>query len=361
MNTAPYPNRAIVVVAPFPPGHVSDLHPRLLAPHVGATLGQPVVVENWPGASGTVALERLKDVASDGYTLMVNGFGGLAVSPHLVDVSYDPRTDFSAIIRLVSSTPLVLVVNTSLPVEDVSGLIALARKEPAKVRGGSFGVGSNSHLALTLFNRRTGLEIAHTAYSGGFETTEELAGSGFDVMFEFPPVIMHHIEARRLKPLAVTGDRRSSVLPDVPTLAEAGVPGVDITGWQGVIGPSGVRPEIITTLNSAFAQAQALPEVRRLEADGYPLDASTPEEFAGFITDEYERWGAFIRAEDIRITRTYARDATPHTIPSLDEGREFATAAKIDLNPQQRACSAPRDGSSIAGKGWHHPGSRAQG
>jgi tripartite-type tricarboxylate transporter receptor subunit TctC len=210
MNAASYPNRAITVVAPFPPGHVSDLHPRLLARHVAQTLGQPVVVENWPGASGTVALERLKNAPADGYTLMVNGFGGLAVSPHLVDVSYDPRTDFSAIIRLVSSAPLVMVVSPSLPVDAVEELIALAREEPSKVRGGSFGVGSNSHLALTLFNRRTGLEIPHTAYSGGFQTTEELARSGFDLMFEFPPVIMRHIEAGRLKPLAVTGNRRSA-------------------------------------------------------------------------------------------------------------------------------------------------------
>jgi tripartite-type tricarboxylate transporter receptor subunit TctC len=302
MNAAPYPNRAIAVVAPFPPGHVSDLHPRLLAPHVSATVGQPVVVENWPGASGTVALERLKDAAPDGYTLMVNGFGGLAVSPHLVDVAYDPRRDFSAIIRLVGSAPLVLVVNASLPVDSVAELVALARNDPGKVRGGSFGIGSNSHLALTLFNRRTGLEISHAAYSGGFETTEELAKSGFDLMFEFPPVIMRHIGAGRLKPLAVTGNRGSTVLPDIPTLAEADVPGVDITGWQGIIGPRGLPPEIVTTLNSAFAEAQALPEVRdRLEADGYTLDASTPEDFAAFISDQYERWGAFIQAEGIRL------------------------------------------------------------
>jgi tripartite-type tricarboxylate transporter receptor subunit TctC len=260
------------------------------------------MVENWPGASGTVALERLKDAAPDGYTLMVNGFGGLAVSPHLVSVGYDPRTDFSAIIRLVNSAPLVLVVSASLPVDGVDQLIALAREDPGKVRGGSFGVGSNSHLALTLFNRRTGLEIPHTAYPGGFETTEELTRSGFDLMFDFPPVVMRHTEAGALKPLAVTGDRRSTVLPDVPTLAEAGVPGVDITGWQGIIGPRDLPPEIVTTLNSAFAQFQALPDVKgRLEADGYTLDASTPEYFAAFISDQYEHWGAFIRAEGIRV------------------------------------------------------------
>jgi len=303
VNSAAYPNRPITVAAPFPPGHVSDLHPRLLAPHVADVLKQHVSVENWPGRSGAAALERLKAVEPDGYTVMLHGYGGLAVTPHLVDVNYDPRTDFSPIIRLVRGAPLVLVVHSSLPVESVDELIALARKSPEKVRGGSFGVGSNSHFALIVFNRRTNLEIPHSAYAGGFETTEDLARSGFDLMFEFPPVIMRHIEAGRLKPLGVTGSRRSSALPDVPTLVEAGVPGVDVVGWQGIIGPRGVPPAIVTALNSAFAEAQAIPNVReRLERDGYELDESSPDEFAAFIADQYERWGTFIRAEGIHVT-----------------------------------------------------------
>jgi tripartite-type tricarboxylate transporter receptor subunit TctC len=302
LNSPPYPSRAIAVVAPFPPGHVSDLHPRLVAPHVAETLQQPVTVENWPGASGTAALERLKDVAPDGYTVMMHGFGGLAVTPHLVNVTYDPRTDFSPIIKLVS-VPLVLVVNASLPVDNVDELIALARRDPDRVKAGSFGVGSNSHLALTLFNRSTGLEIPHTAYTGGFETTEDLVKSGFDLMFEFPPVVMPHIAAGRLKPLAVTADRRSTVLPDTPTLQDAGLRGVQITGWQGIIGPKGLPREVITTLNSAFAEAHAIPDVKdSMEADGYRIEAGTAEEFAAFITDEFERWGDLIRAEGIRVS-----------------------------------------------------------
>jgi tripartite-type tricarboxylate transporter receptor subunit TctC len=302
MNAGPYPNHAIAVVAPFPAGHVSDLHPRLLAPHVAEALAQPVIVENWSGASGTVALERLRDAAPDGYTVMMHGFGGLAVTPHLVKVSYDSRTDFSPIIRLMS-VPLVLVVNASLPVGGVDELIALARENPGRVKGGSFGIGSNSHLALTLFNRSTGLEIPHTPYSGGFDTTEDLVKSGFDLMFEFPPVVMRHVAAGRLKPLAVTANRRSPVLPDIPTLEEAGIRGVEITGWQGLIGPHGLPREIITTLNSVFAHAQGIPEVRHsMQADGYNIEDGTPEDFAAFITDEYERWGALIEAEGIRVT-----------------------------------------------------------
>jgi tripartite-type tricarboxylate transporter receptor subunit TctC len=299
---AAYPDRPITVAAPFPAGHVSDLHPRLLAPHVAAALGQPVTVENWPGASGTAALERLRDAAPDGYTVMLHGFGGLAVTPHLVSVAYDPRTDFSAIVKLASA-PLVLVVNPALGVDGVDALIALARENPGEIRGGSFGIGSNSHLALTLFNRSTGLGIPHRAYTGGFETTEDLVRSDFDLMFEFPPAVIRHLAAGRLTPVAVTSSRRSTVLPDVPTLAEAGIPGVEIVGWQGLIGPKGMSRQIVGTLSSVFVEAQTIPEVSfALEADGYILESGTPEEFGAFIREEYERWGTLIRTEGIRVT-----------------------------------------------------------
>jgi tripartite-type tricarboxylate transporter receptor subunit TctC len=298
--TGAYPNRAISVVAPFPPGHVSDLQSRLLAPHVADALQQPVAVDNWPGAGGTVALERLRDTPADGYTVMMHGFGGLAVTPHLVDVAYDPRTDFAAVVKLVSA-PFVLVTSPSLPVEDVDELVALARKQPSRVKGGSFGVGTNSHLALILFNRTTGLEIPHTAYPGGFETTEDLVECGFDLMFEFPPVVMRHIEAGHLKPLALTGTRRSSALPNIPTLKEIGVGDMEITGWQGIIGPRDLPLEVVTTLNSAFAGAQVIPEVKEsMQRDGYNSEAGTPEAFAAFIREEFERWGALIREEGIR-------------------------------------------------------------
>lgn len=165
-----------------------------------------------------------------------DAWGGLAVTPHLVEVNYDPRTDFSAIIKLVTA-PLVLVVNASLPVNDVHELIALVRKEPAQVLGGSFGVGSNSHLALILFNHSTGLEISHTAHPGGFETTSDLVMRGFDLMFEFPPVILGHVTAGRLKPLAVTGTRRSTALPHTPTQEEAGIRGVEVPGGRDSSAP----------------------------------------------------------------------------------------------------------------------------
>lgn len=300
MTVASYPNHPVVVAAPFPPGHVSDLHARLLAPYVGEALHQPVTVDNWAGAGGTVALERLKGVAPDGYMLMMHGYGGLAVAPHLVKVNYDPIKDFTPIVKLVTA-PLVLVVSASLPVNNVDQLIALAGNVSSAVRGGSFGMGTNSHLALILFNRRTGLDISHSAYPGGFATTDDLVGSAFDLMFDFPPVVMPSIEAGHLKPLAVTSKRRSAALPDVPTLEETGIQGVDITGWPGrIIGPKGLTSPIVTKLNAVFAEAQDIPEVRRrLEAQGLDVDSGTSEDFAEFITAEFERWGSFIEEEGI--------------------------------------------------------------
>ena len=290
-----YPAREVRLVAPFPEGHVTDLHARLLAPHMAEALSQQVIVDNWAGESGTVPLERLKNTEPDGYTLMMHGYGGLALAPHLMRVNYDPTRDFTAIALLVTA-PLVLVANASLPVQSVADLVALATEDPTSVRGGSFGNASNSRLALALFNRGAGLEISHTAFAGGFDTTSDLVSRAFDVMFEFPPVVMPHITAGRLKPLAVTSKRRSAALPSVPTLEEAGVEGVEMVGWQGIIGPAGIAPEIVDKLNNLVNAIQEIGEIRAsMEADGYHPEAGTPAEFAAFIDYEYRRWGPIIR------------------------------------------------------------------
>jgi tripartite-type tricarboxylate transporter receptor subunit TctC len=296
-----FPDHPIVVVAPFPPGHVSDLQPRLMAPHLSAAIGQPVNVENWTGASGTAALERLKAAAPDGYTIIVHGVGGLAITAHLLEVGYDPVADFTPITKLVSA-PMVLVATSSLPVATVQEFVAYAKAHPDKVKGGSFGNGTNSHLALILFNRSAGLEISHTPYPGGEETMTDLVAGRFHVMFDFPPVVRPHLAAGRLKALGLTGDKRPRIaLPDVPTLAEAGITGVDITGWQGVLDPKRLPEQVLSRLNAVFGAVQELPEVKNArEADGYILEAGTPEEFGRLIKDEHERWGALIRAEGIR-------------------------------------------------------------
>lgn len=300
MSFTSYPEREIRLVAPFPPGHVSDLHLRVLAPHVAEALQQPVTVENWSGESGTAALERLKQSPPDGYTLMMHGYGGLALAPHLLEVGYQPAEDFTAIVKLVTA-PLVLVANASLPVDGLDGLMAFVRQEPGRVQGLSFGHGSNSRLALALFTSATGLDIPHTAYPGGFDTIAELLANDSAVMFEFPPAVMPHIAAGRLKALAVTTKGRSGALPDVPTLEEEGVEGVEMTGWQGIIGPLGIPPDVVDKLNATFKQVHDVDDVRHsMEADGYQLEVGTPEDFAAFIRYEYERWGNIIKEAGLR-------------------------------------------------------------
>jgi len=296
-----FPNRPIVLVVPFPLGHPSDFAARRIAPRLADLLHQPVTVENWPGASGTTGAERMKHKAPDGYTLMIHGVNGFAIAPHVMEVGYDPIRDFSPVMKL-HSAPLVLVVNFALPVTTVQDLSAYAKANPAKVNGGSFGSATNAHLALVLFNQITGLKIPHTEYVGGTQIAADLIAGKFQLMFDFPNVVVPHIRADHLKALAVTSSRRSVVLPNVPTFSEAGVQGMEITGWQGMFAPAGTPPNIIAKLNAALAKIQEMPEVRKEVEDVFTVESGTPEEFATFIKAEHERWGKVIREGKIRLT-----------------------------------------------------------
>jgi tripartite-type tricarboxylate transporter receptor subunit TctC len=300
MNS-PFPIRPIVLVVPFPLGHPSDIAGRCLAPRLTELLQKPVTVENWPGASGTTGAERMKHVPPDGYALMIHGVNGLAIAPHIMKLGYDPIRDFTPVIKL-HSAPLVLVVNAILPVTTVQDLIAFAKANPEKVNGGSFGSATNAHFALVLFNRITGLKITHTEYVGGNQIAADLIAGKFQLMFDFPNVVVPHVKAGHLKALAVTSSRRSDALPAVPTLAEAGIQGMEITGWQGVLAPAGTPLSIIAKLNAAFAKVQEMPEARKeFENVGAVVESGTPEEFASFIKAEHERWGKVIREGEMRL------------------------------------------------------------
>jgi tripartite-type tricarboxylate transporter receptor subunit TctC len=262
---------------------------------------KPVTVENWPGASGTTGAERMKHMPPDGDTLMIHGVNGLAIAPHVMKLGYDPIRDFAPVIKL-HSAPLVLVISPTLPVTTLQDLIAYARANPEKVNGGSFGSATNAHLALVLFNQITGLKITHAEYVGGTQIAADLIAGKFQLMFDFPNVVVPHMKAGHLKALAVTSNRRSVAFPAVPTFAEAGIQGMEITGWQGVVAPAGTPPGIITKLNAAFAKVQEMPEARKeFENVGAMVESGTPEEFASFIKAEHERWGKVIREGEIRL------------------------------------------------------------
>jgi len=296
-----YPNQPIALVVPFPLGHPSDFAARRLAPRLAELLHQSVTVENWPGASGTSGAARMKHKPPDGYALMIHGVNGFAIAPHVMEVGYDPIRDFAPVIKL-HSAPLVLVVNPALPIDTVQELIAYVKSNPGKVNGASFGTATNAHLALVLFKQITGLNIPHTEYVGGTRIAADLIAGRFQLMFDFPNVVIQHIKAGQLQALAVTSSRRSAALPNVPTFAEEGVQGMEITGWQGVFGPAETPPDIIAKLNAALAKIQATPEVRKEAEDvGFTVESSTPEEFATFIKAEHERWGKVIEKGKIHL------------------------------------------------------------
>ena len=299
MNS-PVPNRPMVLVVPFPIGHPSDFAARRLAPRLSELLHKPVRVENWPGASGTTGAERMKHVPPDGDTLMIHGVNGFAIAPHVMEVGYDPIHDFTPVIKL-HSAPLVLVVNPTLPVTTLQDLIAYAQGNPKTVNGGSFGSATNAHLALVLFNQITGLDIPHTEYVGGTQIAADLIAGKFQLMFDFPNVVVPHIKAGRLKALAITSSRRSPSLPDVPTFAEAGVQGMEITGWQGMFAPAGTPPNIVGLLNAALAKIQEMPAVRKEVENFFTVENGTPEEFVTFIKAEHERWGEVIKKGKIHL------------------------------------------------------------
>ncbi len=299
--TSAYPNRPIALVVPFPLGHPSDFAARRLAPRLAELLHQSVTVENWPGASGTIGAERMTHKPRDGHALMIHGVNGFAIAPHIMNVGYDPIRDFAAVIKL-HSAPLVLVVNPALPVNTVPELIAYAKGNPGKVNGASFGTATNAHLALVLFNQIAGLNIPHTEYVGGTRIAADLIAGKFQLMLDFPNVVVHHLKASQLKALAVTSSRRSAALPHVPTFAEEGVQGMEITGWQGVFAPAGTPPGTIAKLNAALAKIQAMPKVRKEAEDvGFTVESGTPQEFATFVKAEYERWGKVIEQGKIHL------------------------------------------------------------
>jgi len=293
-----YPNRPIVLVAPFPPGHVTDLECRKIAPLLAEALGQPVTVENWPGKGGTVALEKMTHVAPDGYTLILHGLNGLVIAPHVMKVGYDSIADFTPIILEYSRGHMVLVTYLELPVNSVQDLIAYGKKNPGKLTAGSFGIATNVHMAVVEFNRETGLAIPDTVLPGA-NILDEVATGKVQLMFNFPGPVAKYVKSGKLKALAVTHGRAPS-LPDVPTFAEAGLPEMDENtsgGWQGFLAPAGTPPEIVAKLNAEFWKIfQSLNK-----KEGFTTrEANTPEQFTAFLKSEDARWGKFIKANKIK-------------------------------------------------------------
>jgi tripartite-type tricarboxylate transporter receptor subunit TctC len=288
---AAYPDKPITVVVPFPPGGSSDAIARALSQKMSATLGQPVVIENVAGATGAIGATRVKRAAPDGYTVLVASIGVYATNPFLQkNLPYDPVKDFDLLTVLVRA-PNLLVVHPSVPANTVAEFVEYLKKNPDKVSFASSGAGSSDHLTAALFWQRTGTGGVHVPYKGGGPAISDLLAGHALASFQNLNAVIAHVKGGKLKALAVTGERRAAALPEVPTLAEAGVQDLVVYSWQAAAAPKGLPKNVRDKLHAAFVAALNDAEVApKLAAQGFELVGNTPEQFAQFLNQELARW-----------------------------------------------------------------------
>ena len=291
-----YPSRPVRLVVPLSPGGFADTPTRMLAPRLSEQLGRQFFVENKPGAGGTIGADFVAKSAPDGYTLLVTGTPHV-ISAHLYKkLPYDALRDFTHI-ALIASGPYALVVNPQkLPVSSVKELITAARAQPGKIDFASSGNGSAQHLVGALFNSTAGIDLNHVPYKGSGPAMQDLIAGQVGVSFAGVPNVLGHVRSGRLRALGVTTAKRWSELPDVPTLAEAGVPGYEATLWLNVSGPAGMPADIVQRLNNEIAKALKDPEVQNnFRTGGVDAVWMGPQELNAFMRAEYEKWGKVVR------------------------------------------------------------------
>jgi tripartite-type tricarboxylate transporter receptor subunit TctC len=299
-NAQNYPNRAITLVIPFAPGGSTSIVGRGIADKMSELLGEKVVVDNRPGAGGTVGTKAVAKSDPDGYTLVLGYTGTLAIGPSLYkSVGYDPRKDFAPI-GLIGNAPNSLVVNPSFPAKTVAELIAYAKVNPGKVNFGSAGAGTASHITGEYFARTAGITLVHIPYKGTGPALTDLLGGHIPMAFAPIPASHPNVSAGKLRALAVTSTTRSGLLPDVPTMAEAGLPGFDASLYYGLAAPVGTPRTIIDKLNKVLREALASDEVKKqLGNDGTEITPGTPEDYADFIDKDEKKWAQLVKASGV--------------------------------------------------------------
>jgi tripartite-type tricarboxylate transporter receptor subunit TctC len=298
---APWPNRVVRIIVPFPPGGGTDLLARLIAQHLQMRLGQPFIVENRAGGSGVIGTELVARAAPDGYTLAVNASGPMTILPQLMSVPYDPLHSFAPV-ALPAITPLVLVVPPNSPSSSFAELVRRARQEPGRLSICNIGAGSPSQLAAEMFARAFQLDMTHVPHRGSGPALNDAMGGHCDLLFDSGTSSLPVVRSGRLRALGVTSVRRLSQLPDVPTMIENGAPGFEASTWSAMFAPAGTPAEIVTVLNREFRAFMATPaqQERLAQAGSPPLDLS-PEEFAEFLRRETAAWGEVIRSAKIKL------------------------------------------------------------
>jgi tripartite-type tricarboxylate transporter receptor subunit TctC len=296
----PYPGKPVRILVGYAPGGSVDMVARLMAQKLTVSFGQPVLVENRPGAASNIAGDITAKSPPDGYTLLVSGGGALSTNAAIyTKMPYDPLKDLGPIALLVHQGN-VLIVNPSLPPRSVKEFIALAQSRPGKLNYGTGGNGSNQHLATELFTMMAGLKLVHVPYKGGAPAMTDLVGGQIEFMFQTIPEAIQHIKSARVRALGVTGLKRSAALPDVPTIDEAGLPGYSYEGFIGMVGPAGMPKEIVARLSSEVAKALASGDVQaRLLELGLESGSGTPEQFGAYLREQSVQ--AFKLAKDMGI------------------------------------------------------------
>ena len=294
-----WPERPVRIVVPYAAGGSTDTTARLIAKSLGERLGQQFVVENRPGAGGSIGHDAVAKAAPDGYTLLFSAAGPLVVTPHTYpSLPYDPRA-FEPV-KLVATAPLMLVVNPRVKATTVQELVAEA-KASGKMTYGSFGNGSAAHLAAELFKASAGVEIAHVPYKGSAPALADLVGGQIDMMFDVLVTALPQVRGGKLRALAVTSPQRAPVAPEVPTMQEAGVAGFDAGTWFGLLAPPGASKQAVATLSRTMDAILAQPDVRdSLVSQGAVVAGGTPEAFRAFFAAEFDKWGKVVRAARIR-------------------------------------------------------------
>jgi tripartite-type tricarboxylate transporter receptor subunit TctC len=298
---AQYPNRPLKLIVPFPPSGATDIVGRLIASKLGERLGQSVVVDNKPGAGGSIGSDLAAKSPADGYTLLIATSSTHSIGPVLQKLPYDPIRDFAPITH-VANVPNVLVVSPKLPVGSVSELVALARAKPGQLNFASSGVGTIVHLNGELFKMLSGTDIVHVPYKGTALSIPDVASGNISMLFDSLASVMPHIKSGKVKPIAVNAQKRQALLPDVPTLAEAGMPQFDRYTWFGMFAPAGTPPEIVARLQKEIVAALQAPDLlERFASVGAEPVGSTPDQFVERIRSDAAKWSEVIRAGNVRV------------------------------------------------------------
>ena len=298
-----WPAKPITFVVPFTPGGITDNTSRVLAKIVGDKLGQPVVVDNRPGAGGSIGVEAASRQAPDGYTMIYGTQGTQAANLALYkNIRYDPVKDFVPV-HAMSETPLILVINPNRPFKTVPELIAYAKANPGKLNFGSAGPGTGTHLTAELFQVATGIKMTHVPYKGSSPALTDLMAGNLDLMFDYPVVVMPFVQAGKLKPLAMTGRARLSVMPEVPTVGELGLPRAESSAWSAVFVPAKTPPEVVKKLGDAIALAIVDPEMLQVteKFGSVPLKDLRDAKLGEFVKTEMVRWREVVQQSGARI------------------------------------------------------------